>query len=55
MTFTEKLNDKVEKDLFQAISEQDVLTLRNMLEAIQDSIDQSIKSFEMNEMEDITN
>ena len=51
MIFLEKLNYNSEKDLWQAIWKQDVLTLRNKLKAIRNSLNQSVMSFEMCAME----
>lgn len=53
MIFTKKLNDNWENDLWHAIGEQDILTLRNTLNAIQDSLNQSFMSIESSVMEEI--
>ncbi len=53
MVFSEKMKDNWEKDLWQAIGEKDVLILRNQLRLNQNLLNENLRNYGMNTMEDI--
>ncbi len=48
MKFNDNLNDNWEIDLWQAIGEPDVTTLRNAIKNIRKLFDESLESYSMN-------